>query len=78
MEIWIRSGDDLERERRLRGLTATALAELAGLSGASHVRQIERGLMDPRLSTVLKLTAALKAIPARKGERSRGSPDGAR
>ncbi len=62
-EIWIRTGEDLERERLSRCLTPAALAKLAELSGASHVRQIERGLMDPRLSTVRKLTDALRSVP---------------
>lgn len=62
-EIWIQTGEDLERERTARGLTPDALARLAGLSGGSHVRQIERGLMNPQLSTVLKLTAALNSVP---------------
>lgn len=59
MQIWMKSGADLERQRVARGLSPGQLAELAGLSDRSHIRKIERGKLDPRLSTVLKLTAAL-------------------
>jgi transcriptional regulator with XRE-family HTH domain len=46
------------RARRDRELSQEALAVAAGL-GAKHVSEIERANRDPRVTTVLKLAAAL-------------------
>jgi transcriptional regulator with XRE-family HTH domain len=57
----------LRRERRARDLKQEALATRAGMS-AKHLGEIERGLRDPRLSTVLGLVDALE--PQSGGELS--------
>lgn len=51
-------GRALRRERRARDLKQEALATRAGMSW-KHLGEIERGLHDPRLSTVLNLMDAL-------------------
>ena len=51
-------GRVVRRARRDRDLSQEALAEAAGL-GAKHVSEIERANRDPRVTTVLKLAAAL-------------------
>ena len=48
----------LKRLRKEAGLTQRELAELAGVSQA-HIAKIERGRVDPRLSTVNKLLQVL-------------------
>lgn len=50
MEIWMKTGGDLERERKRRGLTAPELARLAGLFGTYRVRQDERHPEDSNSS----------------------------
>jgi transcriptional regulator with XRE-family HTH domain len=52
-------GRTLRRARRDRDLSQEALADEAGLS-AKHVGEIERANKDPRLTTVMKLAAALE------------------
>jgi transcriptional regulator with XRE-family HTH domain len=49
----------LRRVRRARDLSQEALAQRAGLS-AKHVGDIERAAKDPRVTTVLRLAAALE------------------
>lgn len=51
-------GSALRRARRERDLSQDALAALAGL-GAKHLSELERANKDPRLTTFLKLAAAL-------------------
>ena len=51
-------GRTLRRARRDRDLSQDALAGSAGL-GAKHVSELERANRDPRLTTILKLAAAL-------------------
>lgn len=51
-------GRVVRRARRDRDMSQEALARAAGL-GAKHVSEIERANRDPRLTTVLKLAAAL-------------------
>jgi transcriptional regulator with XRE-family HTH domain len=52
-------GRTLRKARRDRDLSQEALAHEAGLS-AKHVGEIERANKDPRLTTVLRLAAALE------------------
>jgi len=55
----------LKRLRNKAGLTQRELAELAGVSQA-HIAKIERGKVDPRLSTVNKI---LQVLTTGKGKR---------
>jgi predicted transcriptional regulator len=55
----------LKRLRNKAGLTQRELAELAGISQA-HIAKIERGRVDPRLSTVNKI---LQVLTTGKGKR---------
>lgn len=48
----------LRRRRRLLDLSQEALARRAGI-GSKHLGEIERGLRDPRLTTVIRLLDAL-------------------
>jgi transcriptional regulator with XRE-family HTH domain len=52
-------GRVIRRARRDRDMSQEALADAAGL-GAKHLSEIERANRDPRLTTVLKLAAALE------------------
>jgi transcriptional regulator with XRE-family HTH domain len=52
-------GRTLRKARRDRDLSQEALADEAGVS-AKHVGEIERANKDPRLTTVMKLAAALE------------------
>lgn len=65
----------LKQHRELKGLTVRGLAELSGIHYVTLVR-LEHGQMDPKLSTLLKLTKALGISiaelvvePKRKGGR---------
>lgn len=55
----------LKRLRIEAGLTQRELAELAGVSQA-HIAKIERGRVDPRLSTVNKILQVLTTGKGRK------------
>ncbi len=57
----------LKRLRIEAGLTQRELAELAGVSQA-HIAKIERGKVDPRLSTVNKI---LQVLTTGKGKKCR-------
>jgi transcriptional regulator with XRE-family HTH domain len=54
----------------LRGLRLTAdlsqedLSDLSGLH-ATEISRLERGVRDPRLSTIIRLARALRVEPAR-------------
>lgn len=52
------TGDVIKRLRAEAGLTQKGLAELVGVSQA-HIAKIERGKVDPRLSTVNKVLRVL-------------------
>lgn len=58
--------EDLKRERTGAGLTQAELASRAGVS-QSLIARIERGDVDPRLSTFGKILKALKEAKGRKG-----------
>jgi transcriptional regulator with XRE-family HTH domain len=53
----------LRQVREQKGLTRYRLAQLSGIS-KEGVNKLERGDADPRLSTLLKLAAALGVAPA--------------
>lgn len=52
-------GEILRRARRAQRLTQAALAERAGVQ-PHHISNIENGLTNPKVSTVLALLAALE------------------
>lgn len=49
----------LRRERQRRNLSMNAVAELGGLS-QQMVSYVERGLRNPTLDTLLRMSAAMK------------------
>ena len=51
-------GRALARERQRQAKSMSLLAEIAG-THASEVSRLERGLRDPRLSTMVRLARAL-------------------
>lgn len=57
----IPTGDEIRDLRRKAGLTQAELAKKAGMS-QSMVARIESGGVDPRLSTLNKVLAALKSL----------------
>jgi len=62
------STDEIKRLRRAAGLTQKETAEKAGVS-QSLIARIERGTVDPRLSTIRKIVAALS--PSRNARSAR-------
>lgn len=59
------TGSTIKRLRTEAGLTQKKLAELAGVSQA-HIAKIEKGRVDPRLSTVNKILQVLTEGKERK------------
>jgi DNA-binding XRE family transcriptional regulator len=53
----------LEKQRTLRALTQAELAERAGVTTAT-VARIERGEIEPRMTTLRKLASGLGVDPA--------------
>jgi len=58
-EILIKFGNNLRAERARLGLSQEKLAELAGLSYFTHIGKIERGEINAKLTTIVKLLKAL-------------------
>ncbi len=56
-------GKRLKRQRTLKALTQAQLAERAGVTTAT-VARIERDEIEPRMTTLRKLAAALEVDPA--------------
>jgi transcriptional regulator with XRE-family HTH domain len=56
-------GRALRRARRDRDLSQEAVGQRAGMH-ANHVGTIERGMKDPRATTLLRLIEALDMSPA--------------
>ena len=56
-------GEKLRRQRTRRALTQAELAERAGVTTAT-VARIERDEIEPRMTTLRKLAAALEVDPA--------------
>jgi len=68
MELIIKDvpiADDLRRMRKNAGYTQKILAERAGVS-QSLIARIEKGVVDPRLSTVQKIMRALIVLSQKK------------
>jgi transcriptional regulator with XRE-family HTH domain len=70
---------NLRRERLRQGKSMRGLAEKAGMY-ASEISRLERGLRDPRLSTMLRIAMALEVslvdllATARSSVEARSSP----
>lgn len=56
-------GQTIALRRQQLGMTIESLAKEAGLS-MSALSNIERGLQEPRVSTIIKLAKALHISPA--------------
>jgi transcriptional regulator with XRE-family HTH domain len=56
-------GTNLRRLRTAAGLTQMELSNRSGLDMA-EISRLERGLKDPRLSTVVRLAAGLQTDPS--------------
>lgn len=54
-----RFGANLAHERQRRCLSMSELARIAG-THATEISRLERGLRDPRLSTIVRLARALE------------------
>ena len=54
---------NLRRLRTAAALSQEALSELSGLH-ATEISRLERGVRDPRLSTIVRLARALHVEPA--------------
>lgn len=52
-------GKNLRAERNRNGLSQEKLAEAAELSNFSHIGKIERGEMNPTLTTIVAIIKAL-------------------
>jgi len=59
-EILRKFGKNVRLERVRQDITQEKLAEMAGLSCFSHIGKIERGEMNPTLTTILAIMNALK------------------
>jgi transcriptional regulator with XRE-family HTH domain len=57
-------GKNLLAARKKLGLTQEQVAERSGVQ-AGEVSRMERGLRDPKVSTVKKLAAAVEIAPGR-------------
>jgi transcriptional regulator with XRE-family HTH domain len=62
MELMVKIGDRVKRERYLQTMTQEQLAKKAGISAAALVR-IENNQADPHVSTIRKLSDALGVEP---------------
>lgn len=56
-------GERVTEYRKAVGLTQLQLANISGIS-QSHVSQLERGTLEPRLTTIMALATALQVDPA--------------
>lgn len=65
MSIWIPTGEAIRRLRRRAGLTQKELAERIGVS-QSLISRIERGSVDPKLSTVQAILNILSGYTGMK------------
>jgi transcriptional regulator with XRE-family HTH domain len=63
MQTVVYVGEQLKRVRTLRALTQAEVAERAGVTTAT-VARIERSEIEPRMTTLRKLAAALEVEPA--------------
>lgn len=63
MEAKTRFGQNVRAERQRQALSQEGLADRAGLH-ATEVSRLERGVRDPRLSTIVRVAAALRVSAA--------------
>jgi transcriptional regulator with XRE-family HTH domain len=63
MQVVVFVGEQLKRLRTLRALTQADVAKRAGVTTAT-VARIERNEIEPRMTTLRKLAAALEVDPA--------------
>ncbi len=63
MQAVVFVGEQLKNLRTLRALTQAEVAERAGLTTAT-VARVERNEIEPRMTTLRKLAAALEVDPA--------------
>lgn len=63
MELRQQFAANLRRERAAAGLSQEALADKAGMH-FTEVSRIERGIREPRLTTIVRLADALGKPPA--------------
>jgi transcriptional regulator with XRE-family HTH domain len=63
MQAVVYVGEQLKKLRTLRALTQAEVAERAGVTTAT-VARVERNEIEPRMSTLRKLAAALEVDPA--------------
>lgn len=61
---------NMREQRRRRGMSQEALAQASGIH-SSEVSRIERGVREPRLSTLVHLARALQVTPSDLLERVR-------
>lgn len=64
MEPHERFGRNVRSQRERRGLSQEELGHAAGLH-PTEISRLERGVREPRLSTVVRLARALGLRPAR-------------
>lgn len=60
--VGLRFGVNLQRSRRIHGLSQAALARMIGIH-RTEISQLERGHRLARLDTILKLSAGVGASP---------------
>jgi len=65
--------EDIKKLRKKVGLTQTELAKLAGVS-QSLIARIEKGTVDPRLSTLRRILEAIKLVEMR-GKKAKSAKD---
>ena len=63
MQAVVYVGEQLKKLRTLRALTQAEVAERAGVTTAT-VARVERNEIEPRMTTLRKLAAALEVDPA--------------
>jgi transcriptional regulator with XRE-family HTH domain len=63
MQAVVYVGEQLKKLRTLRALTQAEVAERAGVTTAT-VARVERNEIEPRMTTLRKLAAALDVHPA--------------
>ena len=62
--MFIVSPEELQDEREAKNLSRDELANLAALAGGrQHISKIERGIIDPKFSTMAAISRALGAVP---------------
>ncbi len=63
MDVPVEFGARVKRLRDAAGLSQEQLGELCGMH-LSAVSRLERGLRDPRLTTIARVAGALEVTPA--------------